>query len=391
MKIVASIALDGRSAGSWYAIETARRLAARGHEVLFLPRPEGETIRAAREAGLRVVEGIDLERKSPRAFYGNLKRLIGIVGEFGPDVVLAHWGEDHTMWGLARAMRAPKMAVVRVRALDPKPPKRHPLSIWLHRRATDTVVTVNTRLYSAYQARLRVPPHKLQIIEAGIDEPSPPTPPDRSVLRKLGIPDGKRVIVILARFSPVKGHRILLSAMKPVLQKHPDAHFLWLGYPSQYDARTFARWFVEGNLLEAVTVVDRFVPNVRETLRACTLGVVSSVGSESVSRSLLEYFSCGLPAVATDVGGIGDLMGRGEFGVLVPPENAPALAVGVLTMLDDPQRAARCGRAAMEYVQSHCRWEQRVDAWEGLLYRVVARVRGEDIPRWQAGEPPGCG
>lgn len=406
MKIICSIALDGRSAGSWYAIETARRLAARGHQVLFLSRPSGKTIEAAREAGLRVVEGLDLEEKAPAKMYRNLRRVIGLIGEFGPDAVLAHWGEDHTMWGLAKAMRAPKLALIRVRALDPKPPKRHPLSIWLHRRATDMVVTVNTRLYSAYQSRLRIPPEKLQIIEAGIDEAvwaggqSGRSGPNglgglsglsgRGALEEFGVPAGKPVVVLLARFSPVKGHRVFLSAMTRIRRQHPGAHFLWLGYPSQYDAAMFKRWFVEGNLLESVTVVDRFIPNVHDVLRECTLGVVSSIGSESVSRSLLEYFACGLPAVATDVGGVADLMGRGDFGIMVRPDDPAALAEAVIALLDDPKRAGWRGAAARDYVREHCGWEERIDAWEELLYRVVSRVRGEDIPRMNAGEPPEC-
>src|SRR3972149_7561414 len=136
MKIISSIALDGRSAGSWYAVEIAQRLQARGHDVLFIPRPTGQTIAMAHNAGLTVVDDLDLEEKSPRRRYRNLRRLTGFVHLYRPDAVLAHWGEDHTLWGLAKAVSKPRLALIRVRALDPKPPKRHPLSRWLPRGAT---------------------------------------------------------------------------------------------------------------------------------------------------------------------------------------------------------------------------------------------------------------
>ncbi len=389
MKIVVSIALDGRSAGSWYAIETARRFAARGHEVLFIPRPRGQTIASARDAGLKVVDDLDLEEKSPGKMYGNLRRITQIIGSFGPDVALAHWGEDHSLWGMAKAMRASKMALIRVRALDPKPPKRHPLSRWLNRRATDQIVTVNTRLHSAYRDRLKIPTDRLSIIEAGIDPKRwESVDADPAALRRIGVPTDRPVVVLLARFSPVKGHRIMLSALPRILDKHPKAHFLWIGLPSEYQAAMFKRWFVEGNLLDAVTVVDEYQSDLPAILKASTIGLVTSIGSESVSRSQLEYMAAGLPSVATDVGGIADLMGRGDFGRLVPPANPIALATAINELLDDEKRSGWMGQAAKDYVHTHCTWDQRVDQWEELLYRVVSRVRGDSIPQMTDGEPP---
>ena len=372
MKIISSIALDGRSAGTWYAIETAKRLQARGHEILFLPRPQGKTISMAMDAGLKVVNDLDLEDKAPKIIYRNLGRLRTLLREFQPDAVLAHWGEDHTLWALAKTLSGHKPKLIRVRALDPKPPKRHVLSKWLHRGPTDMIVTVNTRLQSAYRQRLRLRPDKVRIIDGGIEPRAyAAVAPLPELLADLGIGRLKTVVVLLARFSPVKGHRILLSAMSRVKDKRPDAHFLWVGFPSEYTADMFRRWFVEGNLTESVTVVDSFQKDLPAMLAACTVGVVSSVGSESVSRALLEYFACGLPAVATDVGGVTDLMKRGDFGILVPPEDPAQLATGILELLDHPARASGCGARAREYVLRHCTWDQRVDEWEKLLMDLV--------------------
>lgn len=373
MRIISSITLDGRSAGSWYAIETAKRLQARGHDVLFVPRPEGKTIAMAEEAGLDVVRDVDLEDKSLKMMNRNLGRLKTLMKEFKPDVILAHWGEDHSFWALAKTFSGSKPKLIRVRALDPKPPKRHPLAKWLHRGPTDLVVTVNTRLQTAYEQRLRLPASKVRIIEGGIDERAyAGVTPSPDSLADLGIDRLKPVVVLLARFSPVKGHRIFLSAILKVKRERPDAHFLWVGFPSEYTADMFRRWFVEGNLVESVTVVDTPQADLPALLSACTVGVVSSVGSESVSRALLEYFACGLPAVATDVGGITDLMSRGDFGILVPPEKPAPLAEAILKLLAQPAHASACGARAREYVMKHCTWDQRSNEWETLLQEVVS-------------------
>ena len=369
LRLIVSVTLDGRSAGTWYAIETARRLQKRGHEILFLPRPAGKTIAMAREAGLKVIDNVDLEQKSFSRLFRHPRQLGRIAREFRPDIVLTHWGEDHTFWALAKSFGGVKAKLIRVRALDPKPPKKHPLSRWLHKRPTDHIVTVNHRLYDAYRMRLRIPEDKISIIGPGID-PSQFAGEQRADLAALGVPSGKRVIVLLARFSPVKGHRILLKAIPVVREKHPDTHYLWLGFPSEYDAAMFKRWFVEANVMDDVTVVDTMQTDLTAILRSCVIGVVSSTGSESVSRSLLEYLGCGIPAVATDVGGVPDLMSRGEFGVLVRPEDTNDLAMGIIRLLDRPDQGKSLGQNGRAYLLANQTWEHCIEQWDELLSRV---------------------
>jgi len=389
MKILVSATLGGGSAGTWYAIETAKRFQARGHQVWYLSRRGHSALERALSAGLPTIDHIDLEEKSPFKFYGNLRRLIDLLRRHSPDVILAHGGEDHAAWGLAKAMRAPEVALIRVRALDPKPPKRHPMSIWLHSRATDMIVTANSRHFAAYQGRLRIPPNKLRIIEAGIDSSDYSDLSD-SAMRENGVelPKGKPLVVMVARFAPIKGHRVLVSAAGILKRRGIPCHFLLIGYPKDYTAEQFQRWSVEGNLLDDFTVIDRLLPRLPALLSRCDIGAIASLGSETVSRSLLEYLASGLPAIATDVGGISDIMSRGEFGRLIRPDNANALADAIADLLSDNNRRLRMANAARNYVHSHCTWEQRVDQWEEVMYETVARVRGESIPTLNSGEPP---
>lgn len=366
MNILVSVTLDGRSAGTWYAVETAKRFQARGHDVLCVPRPQGKTIALARDAGLSVIDDCDLAVTSPKHVHANVKRLMRLAREYEPDVVLAHWGTDHILWALAKTIGRLKSPLIRVRALDPRPPKKHFLSQWLHRNPTDHVVTVNKRLYEAYRTRLRLPRERVSIIGPGID-PRPAGAGEVADVTRLGVPEGKTVVVLLARFSPVKGHRVLLKTIRQVIDRFPDCHFLWMGFPSEYNRELFQRWFVEANLMDHITVVDTFQPDVDPILRACTLGLVTSVGSESISRSLLEYFACGLPVVATDVGGVTDLMQRGEFGILVPPDDAAALADGIVRILERPDRGRSLGERARTYLSSNVTWDQRIDDWDNLL------------------------
>jgi glycosyltransferase involved in cell wall biosynthesis len=195
---------------------------------------------------------------------------------------------------------------------------------------------------------------------------------------------------MVARFAPIKGHRVLVSAAGILKRRGIPCHFVLVGYEKDYTIDQFKRWFVEGNLVDDFTVVDRRIPRLPALLSRCDIGVIASLGSETVSRSLLEYLASGLPVVATDVGGIPDIMSRGEFGSLVRPDNATALADAIGELLTDDNRRLRMANAGRNYVHSFCTWDQRVDQWEKVMYETVARTRGESIPTLNSGEPPEC-
>ena len=376
MRVIVSATLGGRSAGTWYAVETARRLATRGHDILYLSRTGHSALERAREAELPTVDDIDLEEKSPSSVFRNLGRLKALIRQFAPDAILAHGGEDHAYWGLAKKLHARHLALIRVRALDPKPPKRHLLARWLHGRVTDLIVTANSRHYAAYQSRLGISAERLRIIEAGIDPADfVELTEERRRANAVDLPAGKRIVVMVARFAPIKGHRVLLAGIARIKRRCADVHFLWVGYPQAYTTDALQRRLFEANLVGDVTIIDRRLPELPALLAACDVGVVASLGSETVSRSALEYLASGLPVVATDVGGIPDLLSRGDFGVLVPPDNPDALAEGIIALFADPARRVACGQAGHRYVLAHCTWDQRAGQWEEALRDAVVRAR----------------
>ncbi len=87
--------------------------------------------------------------------------------------------------------------------------------------------------------------------------------------------------------------------------------------------------------------------DVENLLPSIQVGVLSS-DSEGLANALLEYMRAGLPVVATDVGGNGEVVENGKTGLLVPPGNAEAMAEAILALLKDPARAAALGDAAKQ-------------------------------------------
>ena len=90
------------------------------------------------------------------------------------------------------------------------------------------------------------------------------------------------------------------------------------------------------------------------------------------------------PVVASGVGGVAEVVVHGETGLLVEPGDATALAGAIVTLLTDPERATRLGRAGRRRAESELGWEQHVDAYDALL-RDLARRTASSVPTSAAG------
>ena len=108
--------------------------------------------------------------------------------------------------------------------------------------------------------------------------------------------------------------------------------------------------------------------DVHAQLLASDLFVLSS-GSEGLPLSVLEAMAAGLPVVASDVGGVPELVG--DAGVLVPPHDEEALANAIAGLLADPERRRALGAAARERVQREFSLEQMQAAHVALYERLL--------------------
>jgi glycosyltransferase involved in cell wall biosynthesis len=92
---------------------------------------------------------------------------------------------------------------------------------------------------------------------------------------------------------------------------------------------------------------------------------------ESLPLSVLEAMRCGVPVVATDVGGVGEAVEDGRTGRLVPPRDHAALAAAILDVLGDPRRREAMGRAAREVAQRRFEVERMIDGVASLYGRLL--------------------
>jgi glycosyltransferase involved in cell wall biosynthesis len=170
--------------------------------------------------------------------------------------------------------------------------------------------------------------------------------------RELGLPETARLILYLGGYWEIKGIFPLMRAVPEVREAVPDAVFLVAGVHSRPTSRhyelksrilaLFGRKTSFAEAEEAVTragqrvLVAPFVDDPEPYLQAADILVFPSV-EPHFARPVIEAFSHAVPVVASDIGGVNDLVSDGTTGLLAEPGNVRDLAAALIRALSDPQ------------------------------------------------------
>jgi glycosyltransferase involved in cell wall biosynthesis len=111
--------------------------------------------------------------------------------------------------------------------------------------------------------------------------------------------------------------------------------------------------------------------DVPDVMRGLDCFVLPSL-AEGISNTILEAMACGLPVLATAVGGNMELVDDRVTGALVAGADVEALAAGLIAMAADPARAAAMGRAGRARVERHFSLRSMVGAYQGLYDKLLA-------------------
>ncbi|HEX6827565.1 MAG TPA: glycosyltransferase [Burkholderiales bacterium] len=178
-------------------------------------------------------------------------------------------------------------------------------------------------------------------------------------------------VVCVARLDPVKNHAVLLEACARLRRQEVSFRCVLLG-----DGKVGDEVLAFRNGLGLQEVVD--MPGaadqdtVRGWLRRAAISALSS-DSEGMPVSLMESAACGLPVVATAVGGVPDLVGDGETGYVVPPRDPDAFADALERLLRDAALRARLGEAARARALTRFSLVHQVDQMLQIWERVLER------------------
>ncbi|MDH3507667.1 MAG: glycosyltransferase family 4 protein [Gammaproteobacteria bacterium] len=190
--------------------------------------------------------------------------------------------------------------------------------------------------------------------------------------KKLGLPMDGDIAVYTGRLVSTKGLPSLLRAWRRVVNRRPDAHLLLVGEGGVaiQNCENELRHFVREQSLEDQVTFTGSVENVHEYLQASDLFVFPTE-REAFGISTIEAMSCALPVIATDVGGLNDIITADETAIVVPPGDAMALEAAIDRVLENDasiRRIADAGRALVVDRYSEPRvLQQYQDLLSGLI------------------------
>lgn len=251
-------------------------------------------------------------------------------------------------------------------------------------------VLVNAESIRQWLIEEHYPPERIAVIRNGIDLKRFPSAPSAPGLRReLGLPADARLVVMLARLSPLKGFEDFLDAAAAVVRDCPQARFLIVGETFvrrdgaiERDATyrdALARQAARLGIGDHV-VFTGFRPDVPALLSESAVSVLPSL-SEGLSNTVLESMAAGVPVVATRVGGNPELIRDGIDGLLVPPRDPRALAQAISAILRDPERARTLGREAKRRVTECFSLERMVRETEELYATLLREKTARRRPR----------
>ena len=283
------------------------------------------------------------------------------------DIVHAHSSRDAWLVGYATRFWKRRPVVVRTRHI------RNPIrGRFVYTKLTDHIVTVSEDVKRHLLER-GVVSEKVTAIPTGIDLARFDRNRISADLRAgFGFKRDDFVIGIVAVLRGKKGHRFLIDAVDRLSDECSGLHLLIVG---------------EGPMEEEI---DRQIAAARRPERFHRVGARSDVPAllaaidlfvmpsvqEALGTSIIEAMAMRVPVIASNVGGIPELVHDGETGLLVPPEDPAGLAKAILKVIEDRSLAKRLADHANDRVVLHYTLPAMIDRLEILYERLVEQRHG---------------
>lgn len=353
----------------------ASGLGQRGHVVSVLTfYPGGELEPELRSSGVRIRSLDKRGRWDVAGFLANLHRALR---EESPNVLHSYLGMPNIVAGATRSL-FPGMRVVWGERASNMDLSQYD---WLARvsavlaRAlsrTPDLVIVNSRAGFEYAAAHGYPRAKMIVIPNGIDAErfTPDAAAGRRVRDEWHV-GTERLVGLVARLDPVKGHRTFLGAAAQLAQDRSDVRFVCVGDGDPAYGRAMQRFAAELGIADRVSWVPGR-PDMPAVYNALDVACLSS-NSESFPNVLGEAMACGVPCVATNVGDVAWLLGRPAS--ITTVGDAQGFADRIRSLLDlDVASSAAIAREQRERVVTHFSVPSLVSNTERALSSLFAGV-----------------
>jgi glycosyltransferase involved in cell wall biosynthesis len=314
-----------------------------------------------------------------RSFYDRnaltqLLKLCELLRREATDILHAHDFYAGLFGGVAARISGVRLIAAQ-RHLKLSDRRVHAWGTQLIHRLADRVLVNSATIRAHLLANTCLAPEKVVVIYNGLPDTLTEHSDQHSahlihdeLCRELNLNSATRLVGMVARLQPVKGHRYFIAAAEIVARRFADVHFVLIGDgPLRNEIRTQAaragiadRMHLFGERADAARLVAGF-----------DLAALSSL-HEGLPNAVLGAMVAGVPVIATSAGGTVELIRDGETGWLVPPADSAALAERMLRALENPQQGAELARRAQREARERFSLPRMVSAVEQLYEELFS-------------------
>ena len=257
----------------------------------------------------------------------------------------------------------------------------HEQEYWLTYEAW-RIIVCSEFMKSEVQRTFSVGPEKIDVIFNGV-EPSKFefdwTAEERSAQRaKVALPEEK-IVIFVGRFVREKGIQVLLNAANVVLAQEPNTKFMIVGGGNRERLERYTEWAgLKDKVLFTGFMANR---SLHQLYRVADVAVFPSL-YEPFGIVALEAMAAGAPVVASDAGGLREVVLHDQTGTLSFSGDPQSLAWAILKVLRDPARAEKLSEKARERLTDDFAWDLIADQ----TIQVYDRVWSEFLDSYWAAE-----
>jgi len=323
-RLVRDLALDLKKTGEWEP------------SVCCLIGKTGDFLSDLQDAGVPVYECI-LNRRRLVSFPF---RLAHLLRKIKPDIVHSH--VDFSIpWQVLGSRLGGVKKIVWTQHSEYQNWNKSKIArfrIWLYLQISWPIISAYTAVSQGAQKSIAVfsgrNPSDFRVINNPVDTSVfKPDLRNRDTTRKFfGLAENQFVMGTVARLDSVKGHEVLIQAAKKIVSEIPGSHFVFIG---DGPLRSTLEERVKLCGLEDHITFLGWKRNINEILPGFDLFVLPSL-REGLPLSIIEAMACGLLVVASNVGGVPEVLG--DVGILVPPGDPDALAEAVIEIYSQSEK-----------------------------------------------------
>jgi glycosyltransferase involved in cell wall biosynthesis len=329
-----------------------------GHEVHLVCQPKTILETRARECGLFVHSAAI---RSEVGLISSL-RLLSVLWRVRPEILAFNTPRAVLLGTLASRMTSVSARIVFRRVNFPL--RRGLFTRIKYTWGIDCIVAISESIRLQLQA-CGIPASKIKTIYEGMDL-SPY--PERTHLRARS-PDEPVVVGTVAHLSREKGLNFLIEAASLIPDVQKRMHFVIVG---NGDCRQELEKLAHDKGLKDVFHFAGFHSDISPYMKSFDIFVLPSL-SEGLSSAILEAMSASLPIVATEVGGIPELVTNGDNGLLVAPGDPAALAHSIQQLANSPHESLRMGQRGRKRMEEQFTLERKILETEQLCALLLKK------------------